>query len=492
MIQDAVLITNHMYDTVPAGELTQLAGLYQNTPITNLGSNKSTAILTQADKAFLTVMEHELNKTINVAYVERYVDATTLEALQTIEGIEDKDNVLEAVQANLLDGWCMTDVTIVDTPRNIKKVVNTLSTKYTHNKAASNMLQETAQHNIQVFHTNENKILVVTNQTTHKTLRRLLALYPALTKQTTNKEFTIICKLYGSGNDKWQEAVLAYNKERKLHTKILRDKLLSILLKSDQSQITSVTNTVNTLKADYESTEKELRQTLRTLQEKQKLLTSLQLGLADNTEEHREIAEYLLNHKYVHEVKITDEGYVHATIICPITYYEKEALEMYYKRSTTVISRNEYRARFFKEIFLDEKYEFLTQASVTIPLAASTTLTRSRDMVHVQGPYPHPHIMRYNCFGTNATYVRQALETNDSIMAIEQIIASIQNLNFTDTTVITDLANDILDFKENCIRNRETNEMLSPKELYLQYLKENNEEAHDCDDDDDDDDDLDF
>lgn len=95
MIQDAVLITNHMYDTVPAGELTQLAGLYQNTPITNLGSNKSTAILTQADKAFLTVMEHELNKTINVAYVERYVDATTLEALQTIEGIEDKDNVLE-------------------------------------------------------------------------------------------------------------------------------------------------------------------------------------------------------------------------------------------------------------------------------------------------------------------------------------------------------------------------------------------------------------
>ena len=52
---------------------------------------------------------------------------------------------------------------------------------------------------------------------------------------------------------------------------------------------------------------------------------------------------------------------------------------------------------------------------------------------------PHPHIMRFHCFGNHGTAVREAAETGNYLGAIEQITQAVMNLNFYDSCVINEM-----------------------------------------------------
>ena len=79
---------------------------------------------------------------------------------------------------------------------------------------------------------------------------------------------------------------------------------------------------------------------------------------------------------------------------------------------------------------------------------------------------PQPHLSYYNCYGGNKTHMTLAIKNNDIIGFIAQLIASCQNLNFGDTTVMNRFFKDLLSYGVNskCIINNETNESISFKE----------------------------
>lgn len=163
----------------------------------------------------------------------------------------------------------------------------------------------------------------------------------------------------------------------------------------------------------------------------------------------------------------------------PIKQYDEKAFFKCFPRDQQNI---------FKPIYIDKEYNFWTVAGLCFKPNGTITTSSSLDIkthyhctTDTLPAYPHMHIARYNCLGTNKTEIQSFLLKKDLKTAIICAIAAVQNQNFTDITVNQTFINALYEtnFKYiKCIEHVETGRMLNFEE-YLQEIKGENENGED-------------
>lgn len=126
-----------------------------------------------------------------------------------------------------------------------------------------------------------------------------------------------------------------------------------------------------------------------------------------------------------------------------LTYYDEEAAKTYINNSRSYIY-NDYRGNVSKEdmkklmtaIFIDKKLKVRFCSKFKFKVCEHLEVARYASFdAEFDGYTPNPHLDRYQCLGDNRTYINEALIANDSIMVIEQCVASNKCLNFRDSAV---------------------------------------------------------
>ena len=97
-----------------------------------------------------------------------------------------------------------------------------------------------------------------------------------------------------------------------------------------------------------------------------------------------------------------------------------------------------------KEIFVEQKY--LLHFATTIKISL-TSLVNGVDAITAQSinGTGNPHLTEYHCFGGHVSYICKALADLDLQGALVNILASLSNVNFLDSTVMSALRSKLLD-----------------------------------------------
>ena len=151
---------------------------------------------------------------------------------------------------------------------------------------------------------------------------------------------------------------------------------------------------------------------------------------------------FLCNKKLV--LNSTDGDYIYFGVKDYLSYYDEEAAKAYINNSRSYIY-NDYRGNISKEdmkklmtaIFIDKKLKVRFCSRFKFKVCEFLEPARHADFSDPEfdGYSPNPHLDRYQCLGDNRTYINEALIANDTIMAIEQCVASNKCLNFRDSAV---------------------------------------------------------
>lgn len=124
----------------------------------------------------------------------------------------------------------------------------------------------------------------------------------------------------------------------------------------------------------------------------------------------------------------------------PILYFSDYPAEKYLEKSYVSDSWKQ-----VIKIFLGRKYELMTCCALHFKTANFGIEFADRSLNIETTALPHPHIMRFHCFGNHGTAIREAAETGNYLGAIEQITQAVMNLNFYDSCVINEMLKEIVD-----------------------------------------------
>lgn len=171
-------------------------------------------------------------------------------------------------------------------------------------------------------------------------------------------------------------------------------------------------------------------------------LSGYELKLSSDELETELMNYFLCNKKLV--LCSTDGDYIWFGVKDYLAYYDEEAAKAYINNSRSYIY-NDYRGNVSKEdmkklmtaIFIDKKLKVRFCSRFKFKVCEFLEPQRHADFSdpEFEGFSPNPHLDRYQCLGDNRTHINEALINNDTIMAIEQCVASNKCLNFRDSAV---------------------------------------------------------
>jgi hypothetical protein len=135
--------------------------------------------------------------------------------------------------------------------------------------------------------------------------------------------------------------------------------------------------------------------------------------------------------------------YLQLDIWAPITIYETEPLERQVNNRITESNQHDLQSKIlkaFKRIFIDEELQMICQTFVKLDMV-NADINASKDTNRKQySDYqrlPQPHLTRFNCWGDNRNAITQAIKESDLVGAMNNILIAAQNINFVDSTVLT-------------------------------------------------------
>ena len=138
------------------------------------------------------------------------------------------------------------------------------------------------------------------------------------------------------------------------------------------------------------------------------------------------LLNYLMNHPYITDIDEYNSTKILIKFEAPITYYDA-------KIGKTTTKHFEYFAKEVADVLLDDRYTLWTQAGILL----DTHNFSVQNAAIGNGTYiGHPHIDKYNCFGSHRNAIENWIRTKDYFGVIEQLSAAMMNLNFADGVVI--------------------------------------------------------
>lgn len=161
-----------------------------------------------------------------------------------------------------------------------------------------------------------------------------------------------------------------------------------------------------------------------------------------------------------------------------LVYFESNLLQRYFDtpRNNCVNSSPDYIKQLLKDVFIEQKYNYLIESGVALNIETNTVAYRdpaslkSISSTELLG-LPNPHHAYYNCWGDNQPNIIRALENKDYITAITTAFAAMSGLNIADTAVIEKFVREeIPNYRgTQCLQDRVTGEVITIQEYQRRY-----------------------
>lgn len=158
----------------------------------------------------------------------------------------------------------------------------------------------------------------------------------------------------------------------------------------------------------------------------------------DDDSETRMLFKFLKKNPYIKKFKPVNNNKIHLQYEAPIIYFSDLPAEKYLTKDYV----SGYKKNIIK-IFLGRKYELMTKCALYFDTSNFRVEFSSRSLDIETTAFPHPHIMRFSCFGNHGEAIRQAAEEGNYLGAIEQISQAVMNLNFYDSCVVDEMLRNI-------------------------------------------------
>lgn len=184
--------------------------------------------------------------------------------------------------------------------------------------------------------------------------------------------------------------------------------------------------------------------------------------MADNTSEHTELQDYLMNSKAICNFKINGStmSFIAKTYLAP---HHMDDWEIITNRSrafdgyATMNYRDPAEIKLLLDAILSERHCLRVKmcAYFQMDYFGSTATSQigydyKKANKSLEDYIPNPHLQHHNCFGQNKTAILEQLKTGDAIGAIECSIACAQRLNIHDISFGA-FVRDLLNSKGKCI-----------------------------------------
>ena len=301
------------------------------------------------------------------------------------------------------------------------------------------------------FNKDANVLSIITNQhITYETYRKILAILPALVAPPTESAPMLTAVLKSFANPTAEETfdLLLKQYDLKLLYKEVEDDALERMLQGIQRTIVSATaRRINDININIENAISNLKRYYNDLHTQQLAYNNMTEIFA---EQYRSLKEFCSHNKMITSIRISTDNSTHLLVdtLVPVTNYNLDEARSVLDRADTAIckggDRPAYKAA-LKEIFIEQKYllYFATTIKINLTSLANGVDAITARSIHGTG---NPHLTEYHCFGGHVSYICKALADLDLQGALVNILASLSNVNFLDSTVMSALRAILLDY----------------------------------------------
>lgn len=346
--------------------------------------------------------------------------------------------------------------------KNFSYATKAIENVYPDNKPLSLALQLDKSHNIRVHYDEDTKTLkIFTNKADNMLYRRIVALLPAIFKLNLSQDAINVMKLMGLEDyAKWEQALNTFFENSDVIKNKLYNDILKLYSARDEKIKSDLKYNIDDDTSNLETYMKDAARISKRLQENQKQLRTLEL---EPNAEHTDVVKYLLKHKYIKSITPA-EGALYITAQCPLLYTDTTMVQK------CMAKYKPFTKWLINKILITNELTMYTYIEVTMDLHNCKVARTNSNPTPI---IPQPHIFYCNCWGGNGPLIAKALGLENHISAIEQMMASLQSLNYYDSGVIDAFILDIekLPTTPN-VTNNKTGEWLSVAQLKEIYLEE--------------------
>lgn len=339
------------------------------------------------------------------------------------------------------------------------------------------LLTEDTKHRVYILvatrpDTPKKAIKIITNKTTYTLLRKTLTLLPTWFKEDFNEIDPTILEVYAKDNTEnydWFAKATEIVEQSNLLEKIKRAQLKETLNNFKKRQLYELERTINDTQRIINEASEKHRLYLQKLILNEATYETLKTSTQDD---ENTLLDYLETNKNIVNfgTEVRDRT-VNLKIRAhtPIVYYEPQEVEMYFKPGrildTTIYKkiidhehgRHAYIPALIYAIFIKQEYRLWVDQTFYID-TNRLTIRSNRSYSEHSTFMPNPHLYHYNCWGGNTTIIQTCLAQGDLIGAIEQSLASVKAINFTDSAVVRNFYEDL--GLNNCVIHLLNNKML--------------------------------
>lgn len=359
-----------------------------------------------------------------------------------------------------------------------------------HEQAVCAYIAQHTEHAPENFHIKikEDFCLVETNKKIDDFVKQCIQILPLIYKD--------IPEVKGEHTEIYKDIILDFctNKHQtaaaKMTTLIQRyyseDELfISKLMESTNRRITELENYITGNRADIEAYKRYINDKIKQNKEYTAIAESLKNEKYDDAP-IKEAREYLkdIYPQYEFNCKICNEkpyytlkGYTH------INFWDEEQAVRNYKRYQDFKTEN--YLKLYKALFIDKTLKLRIYFSVGID--ATNFNPRyippyySEDKTYL----PHPHLMRYDCWGTHADQLSEYYISNNLIGALTHLTYAVEQINVNDNCVIENVMEEAMSNDYCILEDATTGQIGTAEELIPDFINDYYEdEDYDCENED--------
>ena len=370
----------------------------------------------------------------------------------------------------------------------IKKLIETPTAGFIDKPGVAVSLTQNKTHRVKVL-VNNRVVFVITNQINHKFVQQTLALLPFILDDEQLKQQNVLecCKAVANNTtikpfvSKILEAAKNARQQEFLNC------IKGTLDRRRNENLNKIRDKIKRIKDNITSYETTIRKEYEKLEEAMHTEVGIIATPTATNENIEAILEFTDKNPYIVNVETRNGSYSNSRYLCittlaPITFYEPEPLQNYinnkFREEPYMTNTHKQVLKVLEEVFCKEKYTMYCKTIIKIDTEYCKAAPRYNDTDYSLTDYDYmiqPHLYLYGCWGENETNIRNEIQNGDLLSAFQLIILAIQNINFTDYTVLRNFISYLKDYTHlreiKTFKSKEDGQWYSLKDI-VEKIKE--------------------